>query len=120
MQPAKDPSALELAFLSKDFRDLCLNESLAQQTLGPQVAGKLKARLADLAAAAFVSEIFGLPGRPRELAGHRVGDVAVDLANGQQLVFQAGHVEARLLPTGVVDWTRVRRIKILGLERDHA
>lgn len=111
---------MELAFSSKDFRDLSMNESLAKQALGPELAKRLHARLADLAAASFVSDIFGLPGRPRELAGHRKGDIVVDLANGEQLVFQAGHVEARLSPTGEVDWVRVRRIKILGLERGHA
>lgn len=111
---------MELAFTDKVFRDWCVNRSLARQALGLPLADRLNRRLADLAAAAVVSEIFGLPGRPRELSGERQGHIAVDLLDGQQLVFQSGHVKAPLHPSGNVDWSRVRRVKILGLENGHA
>ncbi len=110
---------MELAFTDKNFRDLCLNEFLAIQVLGAPLAGKLKRRLADLAAATFVSDLFALPGRPRELMNNRSGDMVIDLINGQQLVFQNGHIKVGFLQSGSVDWTRVRRVKILGLENGH-
>jgi hypothetical protein len=43
----------------------------------------------------------------------------MDLVDGQQLVFQVGHVKERSLQSGAIDWSRVRRIKILGLENGH-
>lgn len=110
---------MELTFANKEFRDLCLNESLAMQVLGPPLAEKLKRRLADLVAVSFVTDLFALPGRPRELSNDRHGRMVIDLINGQQLVFQSGHIRERILQSGAVDWSRVRRIKILGLESSH-
>jgi hypothetical protein len=83
------------------------------------VAGKLKSRLADLAAASVVSDLFLLPGRLRELLNERRGLLVMDLIDGQQLVLQGGHVKERLLQSGQVDWSRVRRVKILRLENGH-
>ncbi|WP_347988069.1 hypothetical protein [Methylomonas sp. AM2-LC] len=50
---------------------------------------------------------------------NRSGDMVIDLINGQQLVFQNGHIKVGFLQSGSVDWTRVRRVKILGLENGH-
>lgn len=115
----KDSRTLELAFANKEFRDLCLNESLARQTFGEPLAERLKRRLADLAAASVVSDLLMLPGRPRELTNDRRGHMVMDLIDGQQLVFQGGHVKERVLQSGDIDWSRVRRVKILGLENGH-
>lgn len=110
---------MELAFSDKKFRDLCLNEFLARRILGARIAEKLKSRLADLVAASVVADLFMLPGRPRELANDRQGYIVIDLIDEQQLVFQSGHIKGRMLPSGEVDWSRVRRVKILALENGH-
>lgn len=110
---------MELAFAERELRDLCLNGFLAEQTLGKQVAEKLKARLADFAAVAAVSELFVLPGRLRELSDDRRGQLVVDLSEGKQLVFTGGHAKERLLESGEIDWSCVRRVKILGVEEGH-
>lgn len=110
---------MELTFADKEFRDLCLNETLAKQTLGKPLAEKLKARLADLAAVSTVSDLFMLPGSPRELANDKRGHMVVDLVNGYMLVFKSGHIKERILTSGDIDWSRVRRIKILGLENGY-
>lgn len=87
--------------------------------MGRSVAEKLKGRLADFAAASAVSELFMLPGRLRELSADRRGQLVVDLSEGKQLVFQGGHAKERLLESGEIDWSRVRRVKILGVEEGH-
>lgn len=110
---------MELTFADKKFRDLCLNESLAIQALGPPLAEKLKRRLADLVAVSFVADLFALPGQPRELIDNRPSHIVMDLINGQQLIFQSGHVKTPLLQSGAVDWSRVRRVQIIGLESSH-
>jgi len=116
---AKDQKVLELAFADRNFRDLCLNEFLARQALGDALAEKLKGRMADLAAAFVVSDLFMLAGKPRELTGGRRGYMVLNLIDRQQLVFQGGHVKERVLQSGDVDWARVRRVLILGLENGH-
>ena len=110
---------MDLAFANRDFRDLCLNEFLARQALGDALAEKLKSRLADLVAASVVLDLFLLPGKPRELIDGRQGHMVMDLIDGQQLVFRCGHVKERVLQSGNIDWSRVRRVLILGLESGH-
>lgn len=110
---------MELAFADRSFRDLCLNESLAREAFGGSLAEKLKSRLADLAAAYVASDLLALAGKPRELTGDRRGQMVMDIVDKQCLVFQSGHANERLLQSGDVDWSRVRRILIFGLESCH-
>lgn len=110
---------MELAFAEKNFRDLCCNETLARQAYGNLLSGKLKRILADLGAATVVSDLLLLPGSPRELTGDFRGRMVINLVDEYQLVFQAGHVNPPVLQSGEVDWSRVRRIKLLGLEKNH-
>lgn len=110
---------MELAFIDQEFRDLCVNESIAKQVLGLPLASSLKKRLADLSAASMVADIFGLPGRPRELTGYNQEKIAVNLIDNHLLLFTSGHLNTPYLPTGTVDWSNVRRIKILGIDNEH-
>lgn len=107
---------MELAFAERELRAVCLNELKAVQELGPRAAEKLKRRLADLAAASTVSDLFGFPGRPRQHHDH-LSQVVVDLIDGWQLFFESGHVKSRMLDNGEIDWARTKRIKILRLEK---
>jgi len=108
--------ALELAFANRDLRALCLNHSIAKQKFGENVAEKLMRRLADMAAVSVVSELFQLPGNLCEMA-EQPGNMMLELINGWYLIFKSGHVTRRIHPSGETDWGRVRRIKILGVEK---
>ena len=110
---------MELTFANRELRDLCLNDHLARKSFSDDVAEKLKARLADFAAVSFVSDLFVLPGNVRELTGARRGQMVVNLSDGEQLIFQSGHIKERALASGEVDWSRIRRVKILGVENGH-
>ncbi|NPD29123.1 killer suppression protein HigA [Corallococcus exiguus] len=83
---------------------------MAQRKLGIKVAEKLKHRLADLSAAASVDEI--IAGRPRKLDNDRI---ALELCDGIQLVFCAGHHATATSRTGTVNWGKVERIKVLSI-----
>lgn len=110
---------MELSFAEKNFRDLCYNETLAKQVYGSTVAGKLKRILADLGAVTVAADLFALPGNARALSGDLQGRMVINVVDEHQLVFQVGHINPPLLQSGEVDWSRVRRIKILGLEKNH-
>ena len=106
---------MELAFADRGFRDICLSDSLAKQSLDELLTEKLKARLADMAAASVVSEL--IAGEPRELNGDRWDHMAVSLINNFQLTFRSGHSHPRLLDSDKVDWSHVSRIYIIGMEK---
>lgn len=110
---------MELAFSDRTFRDLCHNESLANETFGKLVASKLKRILADLYAVSVVQDLLLLPGKPRRLNDATHDIMAIDIIDGYMLTFQAGHNHRPALPSGETDWSRVKRIKILGMERTH-
>lgn len=107
---------MELAFADRNFRDLCMNDSKAREELGDAVAEKLKTRLADFSAVHVVSDLFSLPGGTHELAGDRQGCMATNLVMGRFLVFRSGQLKEPKLPAGRIDWSRVRRIQLLGVE----
>lgn len=54
-------------------------------------------------------------GRPRELGSGPAGYMAVDLCCGYQLVFCVNH-SAIPMHAGSIDWSRVKRIRIIGIE----
>ena len=101
---------MELAFATKPLREICESEDKAKQKLGTKVAAVLKHRLADLRAAATMSD---LP----------VGDLTknadvciLKLNSTVQMTLCPNHVSKPVLKSGDVDWTKVTRIKITDLE----
>lgn len=107
---------MELAFESRQLRDICENEAEARGKLGRTVAETLKRRLADLDAALSPRDL--LVGRPR--LGKDGQTMEIDLCDGHRIVFAANHPDNPATAEGVLDWENVKRIKILRIESDHA
>lgn len=107
---------LEFAFLTREVRTLCEQDTAALAHLGPAVAAALRRRLADLEAA---SHAFELPvGNVRLDTSFPDGSVClVDLDEGCVLRFRAGHAAPPLRPEGTVDWFSVSRIQIMEILR---
>lgn len=108
--------ALELAFAKKSLRTICEDEIRAERVLGDELAFALRRRLADMQAASNVRDL--VTGRPRELGSGRAGHIAVDLCPGYRLVFCVNH-SAVPMQAGSIDWSKVKRIRIIGIESDH-
>ncbi len=108
---------MELAFDDKSLRTLCESKAHARRELGSEVAEVLKRRLADMRAATSVKDL--VAGRPRELEGTEYRHIAIDLCEDYRILFCANHNVMPVLESGDVDWSKVSRIKILRIERDH-
>ena len=108
---------MELSFEQKSLRDLCEDPSKAERELGQATATTLHARLSDLRAIERISQIpIGNP----QIYGDPSGDrMSIDLGNKYKLVFCANHNKLPIAASGFVDWSRVTRIRILGIE-EHA
>jgi hypothetical protein len=107
---------VELAFDSKALRALCETELKADEMLGADAAKLLRNRLADLKAASSVKEL--LAGNPRLIEENGDEAMLVELCGGYQLIFVANHVNCPVNADDVVDWHRVRRIKILRIHNE--
>ena len=102
---------LEIAFLTKRIRQICEDNEDAVAEYGDDIADALKARLSDLRAAEFVHDL--VVGYPRAAGGMFI----IDLIGRFKLLLEANHVSNPILDSGDVDWRKVRRIKVLGIEQ---
>jgi toxin HigB-1 len=73
--------------------------------LGDAGARKLRARLADLAAASRVTDL--VAGNPHPLKGDRLGQFAVDLTGGWRLVFASANDPVPRRGDASIDWSSV-------------
>lgn len=107
--------AIILSYDSEKIRNLCTKEVIAWQCLPRDVVKTLINRLADLRAVSSLNDL--LVGNPRETNALPPGEYIIDLCNGYSLIFSSSHPTTPLLSTGAVDWSKVSRIKILGIEK---
>lgn len=117
MDARQELTHLELAFDTKALRSLCEDEAIAVDELGNELAEKLKRRVADIRAATSVNDI--LVGRPCELEDTGGNLFGITLGKGYRMVFSANHIKNPRTATGVVDWSRVSRMKLLRIEKEH-
>ncbi len=105
---------MQLAFDSKELREICESDSQARLDLGDAVAEMLKHRLADMRAAKSAKDL--VAGKPRTHPDSQ--HMLIDLSDGYTIVFKANHTNNPLTEAGDLDWAKVTRIKILRI--DHA
>jgi hypothetical protein len=106
---------LEISFENKEIRAFCEYDEETKAHFGNEVALYLRIRLADLRAASNIFDV--LLGNPERLDHGKSFDYKVDLCDGYQLIFTANHITKPLLTNGDLDWSQVRRIKILKIDK---
>jgi proteic killer suppression protein len=108
---------LRIVYDNKDLEKLCLTDRLQKKQLGQAGARKLRARLADLMAAARVSDL--IAGHPHPLTGDRAGQSSLRLDGGRRLVFEPEHDPFPLRDDGSLDWSQVTAVRILFIGDYH-
>lgn len=101
---------MELAFKTHGLRQTCENAELASSEFGNEVARELLRTLADLRAARSLDDL---------VAGSRQVDgehVTVDIFDSHHLDLIANHVK-NPLTDGHVNWSKVTRLRVLGVRR---
>jgi toxin HigB-1 len=108
---------MKITFENEDYKTLCEQSNVAQRKLGPQMAKKLRARLAELMAASSVAELCA--GRPHPLKGDRAGQFALDLAHPRRLVFEPDQDPVPFKDDGGIDWSQVTQVCIVWIGDYH-
>lgn len=104
---------MEFAFDSKDIREVCQNEDEAIAQYGPELAIIIQDRLADIFAS---KNIYEIPvGKPTIIDDGTHSKCRINLVDSYTLVFSSNHVKPPI-KNGVVNWEKVRNIKILFIE----
>jgi hypothetical protein len=102
---------LEISFHTPELLNLCIDESIADETFGTAAAEALRNRLCDIRAADSVLEL--LAGRPAPGLYRDQHCYRLEIALGVWLIIAPNHNKPRLDEFGLPDWTRVRRVRVL-------
>ena len=103
---------MQLSFATKHLRAVCESKSVASRHLDGDVSRNLRARLADLRAAENVTEL--CTGNPREMP-KMPNTWMINISDSKILAFEPGQLEVPKLKSGLIDWSKVTRIKIIHI-----
>jgi hypothetical protein len=103
--------ALELAFETKGFRDICESEALAKEKLGARVADALWRRLSDFQSIDSIDDL------PFVKLKNNSNTITFELPDNWLLIVTGGHGDNPKRSNGKIDWTKVTRVKIIGIEK---
>jgi plasmid maintenance system killer protein len=110
---------LELEFANPRLLKLLSSERDLQRAFGAAGAKKVQAHLKSLQAAGALGEFRFLPGRCHELTGNRSGQLALDLPDGNRLIFEPAADPPPEKADGGLDWAAVRSVRILEISDYH-
>lgn len=103
---------MELAFETVALRRVCESDIEARKRYPQGTVDELQARLADMRAAASASDL--LAGRP-SFDARPPARIRFMLDGGYELVCVCNHPQPLLTKDGMMDFDRVRRVKIVTI-----
>jgi hypothetical protein len=106
---------MELAFETVEVRRVCESDVEARKRFPEGTAEKLQDRLADMRAATSVAEL--VAGGP-SLDALPPGRIRFGLDEGYELVCVGNHPRPPLTDDGLVDFGRMRRLKVITIARE--
>ena len=109
---------MEILFRNQKLQAQCESDRNRKRAFG-DMADVLNRRLNDLAAADCLEDTRHLPGRCHELTGNRKGQLAMRLSGNVRIVFQPADDPVPTRDDGSLDWTRVKRIRVLEVKDYH-
>jgi toxin HigB-1 len=109
---------VEISFADYRLQLDCESEVALRRAYGHDCARYIRARLADLGAAATLDEFRSLPGGCRELDGGRRGEFVLALPSSKRLVLAAAGGEGADGATAPLDWQRIDAIQALSITDD--
>jgi len=111
---------VDILFKNHKLEKLFNDERALRRERGDRQAELLRQRMTELRAAENLETMrYLLRARCHELKGDRKGQLSVDLNHPYRLLFAPDHEPIPVLLDGGLDWTKVTRIRILGIEDTH-
>jgi proteic killer suppression protein len=102
--------------LEKEFCD----EKALKRRWGAEQAKLIARRLTELAAAENLETLRKLlQVRAHELLGDRIGQISLDVKHPYRLLVTPDHEETPRKEDGGLDWQKITKVKVLGVEDIH-
>lgn len=108
---------MEIEFATLELQNLCETEKIMRKKFGNACAIKLKARIADIQAATYVSEL--VCGKPHPLKYKRLGQFSISISGALRLIFECNNSPIPMTNDSAVDWNKVSSVKIISIEDYH-
>ncbi|OGW55328.1 MAG: killer suppression protein [Nitrospirae bacterium RBG_13_43_8] len=109
-----------ILFKTAKLETECNNENLLVKRFGALRAKLLKRRLNELQAANTLAVLRSLPqARCHELKGSKKGQISADLDHPYRLIFEPADNPIPKKPDGGLDWNKVTKVRIIGVEDTH-
>jgi hypothetical protein len=105
---------LELNFLTAELRDICEDRAVAIQKLGPVLGVQLGARLADIEAVDTLDELSAL--HAADFDEVEAEEYRLRVAPETALALQPGGAKPPRHEDGRIDWSRLDRLSVIGIE----
>lgn len=106
---------MELAFETAVLRRICESDTEARKRFPERTVEELHARLADMRAASSASDL--VAGKP-SFGTQPPGRIKFGLDGGYELVCIGNHPKPPLTDGGLVNFSRVRRVKIIMIAQE--
>ena len=104
---------------SKAKKVFCDSKAL-RRNWGAEQAKMIARRIIQLEAAENLATLLSLPQvRAHELSGNRAGQISLDVKHPYRLIIVPDHGENPRKEDGGLDWNRVTKVMILGVEDTH-
>lgn len=101
-----------LAFETEELRTICEDMDAARKALGDEASEMLPARIADLRAADTIADL--LVGQPTA-EGDQDAFMKIHIVDGMVMTLVPNHYRTRVTSTGLTDWSRVTRVRLLQI-----
>ena|GEM_PF-2228091 len=105
---------MEIAYETKEIRDLFQFPARALAQYGPRVARMLAVRFADLRALPNAAELLAF--HPQETLAEGVPALELGLAEDYKMILVPNHPKR---PEGPIKWAAIRRLKVLEIRGGH-
>jgi plasmid maintenance system killer protein len=111
---------MDIVFRNRKLEKDCNEYQRLVKRYGSLRAKLIDLRLRQLRAAQVLEHVATLPQvRCHELVGDRKGELSVDVGHPYRLLFVPADEPRPTRPEGGLDWARVSRIEIIGVEDTH-
>ena len=109
-----------LSFRTKKLEKDLSNEKALVRRWGPEQAKRIKQRIFELLAAENLETLSTLPQvRVHELSGNRSGQISLDIKHPYRLLITPDYENPPRKEDGGLDWKKITKIKVLGVEDTH-
>lgn len=109
-----------ILFKTAKLEKECNNEKLMERRFGVKRSKLLKRRLTELSAVNTLADLRPLPQtRCHELKGNLKGYLSVDLDHPYRLIFEPVDNPIPKKQDGGLDWNKVTKVMIIGVEDTH-